>query len=72
MPLKNISGFLFVNCCGRNELYEEGFYGLFVDRMAFDLDCWCSGDMVVANSIYVGPNALEGCVNVRGGLENCL
>ena len=27
---------------------------------------------VVANSIYVGPNALEGCVNVRSSLEDCL
>jgi hypothetical protein len=28
--------------------------------------------MVVTNSIYVGPNALEGCYYVRSGMENCL
>ena len=27
---------------------------------------------VAVNSIYVGPNALEGCVNVRRSLEDCL
>ena len=27
---------------------------------------------VVTNSIYVGPNALEGYVYVRGSLEDCL
>ena len=43
-----------------------------MDWVAFDSDCWCVGVTVVTNSIYVGPNALEGCVFVGGGLENCL
>ena len=37
-------------------------YGLFVDWVTFDLNCWCSGLLVVANTINVSSNELEECV----------
>ena len=73
MALEDVPGILIVNCCRRDEPQEECLYGLFVCRVAFNLNGWCSGYTVVPYTLDISPNALNGCIYVgivpEDGLE---
>ena len=70
--LEDVPGILIVNCCRRDELQEECLYGLFVCRVAFNLNGWCSGLMVVPYYLDISPNAMKGCIYVGAGPEDRL
>ena len=73
MALEYVPGIFIFNCCRRDELQEECLYGLFVSRVAFNLNGWCSGFMVVPYFLDISPNAQKGCTYVgaipEDGLE---
>ena len=70
--MEDVPGILIVNCCRRDELQEECLYGLFVCRVAFNLNGWCSGSTVVPYSLDISPNALKGCIYVGAVPEDGL
>ena len=70
--LEDVPGILIINCCRRDELQEECLSGLFVSRVAFNLDGWCSGLMVVPYYLDISPNAMKGCIYVGAGPEDRL
>ena len=72
MALEYVPGIFIFNCCRRDELQEECLYGLFVSRVAFNLNGRCSGSTVVSYSLDNSPNALKGCIYVGAVPEDGL